>query len=62
MRQAYFLLARAYRELGQTDKSKEALAKERALRQAEFKSQQEALFTGGTPAERREREAGESAP
>ncbi len=47
MRQGFFLLGRAYQMLGKTDLAREALTKERELRQAEFKAAQDALSAGG---------------
>jgi len=52
MRQGFFLLGRAYQKLGKMDLAKEALAKERELRQAEFRAAQEAISSGGMPAAR----------
>jgi tetratricopeptide (TPR) repeat protein len=50
LRQGFFLLGRAYQKLGMMDLSKQALAKERELRQAEFRAAQESVSTGGLPA------------
>lgn len=50
MRQGFFLLGRAYQMLGKTDLAREALTKERELRQAEFEAAQDALSAGGAAA------------
>jgi tetratricopeptide (TPR) repeat protein len=50
MRQGYFLLGRVYQILGKPDLARQALAKERELRQAEFQSAQDALSAGGVAA------------
>lgn len=52
LRQGFFLLGRAYQKLGKMDLAKQALAKERELRQAEFRADQEAISSGGMPAAR----------
>jgi tetratricopeptide (TPR) repeat protein len=52
MRQGFFLLGRAYQKLGKMDLAQQAFAKERDLRQAEFRAAQDALSSGGMPASR----------
>jgi tetratricopeptide (TPR) repeat protein len=54
MRQGFFLLGRAYQKLGKMDLAKQALAKERELRQAEFQADQEAISAGGMPSSTRQ--------
>ena len=52
LRQGFFLLGRAYQRLGKMDLAKEAIAKERELRQSEFRAAQEAISSGGLPSAR----------